>query len=100
MSADETEADNMCCASCGIAELDDIKLKDCDVAISLDIVAMSAKKNIGVSMTQNVKNGRLNYGMRFYLGSLRAAISATVRFAVCRCHLIIRIPYHISAAAK
>eukprot|EP00985_Skeletonema_marinoi_P000849 scaffold345_cov80-Skeletonema_marinoi.AAC.1 len=30
MSADETEADNDCCASCGIAELDDIKLMDCD----------------------------------------------------------------------
>eukprot|EP00984_Skeletonema_dohrnii_P021181 scaffold10510_cov84-Skeletonema_dohrnii-CCMP3373.AAC.15 len=32
MSADETaaEARMMCCASCGIAELDDIKLMDCD----------------------------------------------------------------------
>jgi len=29
MSAAEAEAD-MCCASCGIAELDDIKLKKCD----------------------------------------------------------------------
>eukprot|EP00984_Skeletonema_dohrnii_P018508 scaffold8668_cov89-Skeletonema_dohrnii-CCMP3373.AAC.4 len=29
MSVDQTEAD-MCCASCGIAELDDIKLMDCD----------------------------------------------------------------------
>jgi len=30
MSADQTEAADICCASCGIAELDDIKLKTCD----------------------------------------------------------------------
>ena len=30
MSTDETAADNMCCASCGMAELDDIKLMECD----------------------------------------------------------------------
>eukprot|EP00985_Skeletonema_marinoi_P001621 scaffold653_cov132-Skeletonema_marinoi.AAC.1 len=30
MSADQTEAADSCCASCGIAELDDIKLKTCD----------------------------------------------------------------------
>eukprot|EP00985_Skeletonema_marinoi_P004278 scaffold1876_cov70-Skeletonema_marinoi.AAC.1 len=30
MSAAEAEANNMFCASCGIAELDDIKLMDCD----------------------------------------------------------------------
>eukprot|EP00577_Skeletonema_sp_RCC1716_P020505 CAMPEP_0113416604 /NCGR_PEP_ID=MMETSP0013_2-20120614/25207_1 /TAXON_ID=2843 ORGANISM="Skeletonema costatum, Strain 1716" /NCGR_SAMPLE_ID=MMETSP0013_2 /ASSEMBLY_ACC=CAM_ASM_000158 /LENGTH=296 /DNA_ID=CAMNT_0000303675 /DNA_START=113 /DNA_END=1003 /DNA_ORIENTATION=- /assembly_acc=CAM_ASM_000158 len=30
MSADQTEAADICCASCGIAELDDIKLMECD----------------------------------------------------------------------
>eukprot|EP00985_Skeletonema_marinoi_P001625 scaffold653_cov132-Skeletonema_marinoi.AAC.5 len=30
MSADQTEAADICCASCDIAELDDIKLKTCD----------------------------------------------------------------------
>eukprot|EP00984_Skeletonema_dohrnii_P016386 scaffold7271_cov72-Skeletonema_dohrnii-CCMP3373.AAC.1 len=30
MNADQTEAADLCCASCGIAELDDIKLMDCD----------------------------------------------------------------------
>ena len=30
MSADNLEADNYCCASCGIAEVDDTKLKECD----------------------------------------------------------------------
>eukprot|EP00984_Skeletonema_dohrnii_P028892 scaffold19089_cov156-Skeletonema_dohrnii-CCMP3373.AAC.5 len=30
MVADETEAADMCCASCGIAEVDNIKLMECD----------------------------------------------------------------------
>ncbi len=30
MSADDEAADMMCCASCGRAEVDDVKLKDCD----------------------------------------------------------------------
>jgi len=30
MSADQTEAADICCASCGIAEVDEIKLKNCD----------------------------------------------------------------------
>jgi len=30
MVADETEAADMCCASCGIAEVDEIKLNECD----------------------------------------------------------------------
>ena len=29
-AAEEEEADMMCCASCGIAAIDDVKLKDCD----------------------------------------------------------------------
>ena len=30
MSGDNEAVDTSCCASCGIAEIDDIKLKDCD----------------------------------------------------------------------
>ena len=30
MSAAEAEAADMCCASCGIAEVDEIKLMECD----------------------------------------------------------------------
>jgi hypothetical protein len=37
MSADEAEAADtmMCCASCGIAQVDDIKLKECDADCKL-----------------------------------------------------------------
>ena len=33
MSADNLEASDICCASCGKAEVDDVKLKDVMIAI-------------------------------------------------------------------
>jgi hypothetical protein len=44
---------------------------------SLDIAAIHASKIICHNMIERVKNGRQNYVMRFYLGSLRAAILVT-----------------------
>ena len=52
--------------------------------ISIDIAAMHVSRSIGYITKQCAKNGRLNYVMRFYLGSLRASILVIARFAFCR----------------
>eukprot|EP00985_Skeletonema_marinoi_P014871 scaffold7568_cov78-Skeletonema_marinoi.AAC.2 len=76
----------MCCSSCSIAEVDDIKLKKCAArVISLDIAAINVRQSICLNMSERTKNGRQNYVMRFYLDSLKSAILATcpIRFAFC-----------------
>eukprot|EP00984_Skeletonema_dohrnii_P010489 scaffold4091_cov85-Skeletonema_dohrnii-CCMP3373.AAC.4 len=62
------------CTSCGVAEVDEIKLMKCDVCDLLDIAAMHVSRSMGYSTKQCAKIGRPNHVMRFYLGSLRAPI--------------------------
>ena len=76
----EAEAD-MCCASCGIAEVDDIRLNECNDCDLVRYCSDRCQKVIDQNTRQYVKKGWLNYAMRFYLGSLKAAIWATVRSA-------------------
>ena len=43
--AEEAETDMMCCAACGIAEVDDIKLKDCDACKSIRYCSEDCQRN-------------------------------------------------------
>ena len=80
-------ADMMCCASCGIAEGDDIKLKTCTACDLLDTAASNVRRNIYQSMKSSAGNERLSYVTSFYLSSPRAVISVTARSVVCRYRL-------------
>ena len=69
MSAvDEEEAVDMitCCASCGKAEVDDVKLKICTDSTSFDIAASTVRKIIVHSIKRRARRERLNYVMNFY----------------------------------
>lgn len=49
--SEETEAADMkSCACCGTAEVDEIKLKDCDDAILFDIAVMNVRRSIDRNM--------------------------------------------------
>ena len=66
--------------------------------ISLNIAAMHVKKNIDYNMKQNAKSERLHYAMRFYSGSLKAAIWVTSQSAFCLFHMINKNHHFIHAA--
>ena len=80
----------MSCASCGIAEVDDIKLKkcdDCDLVVRY-IAVINVRRNIARNVNRSVKSEPLNYEKRFCSSSPRAATSGTARSAICRSHVI------------
>ena len=82
--SDDDASEVGCCASCGIAEVDDINLKDCD---DCDLVKywMSVEIIIHQSMKKYVRNGPLNYVMNYYSSSRKAVILETVPSAVYLC---------------
>jgi hypothetical protein len=91
MSANNNEPDDdtmVCCASCGVAEVDDIKLKKVALAILFDIAVLPIRKIIGRNTNEHARRGWLNYAMGFYSGSLKAPISGTVRFVYCHYRLL------------
>jgi len=66
----------MCCASCGIAEVDNVKLTTCACKL--------------VRNTNEIARGEwLNCAMKFCLSNPRAAILETARSVYCHCHLVI-----------
>ena len=69
----------MCCASCGIAEGDDIK--------SARYCRSNVRRTIDQSIKRSAENERLSYVTSFYLSSPRAVISVTARSVVCRYRL-------------
>ena len=73
-----------CCASCGIAEIDDIKLKDCDDCdlVKLNTAAMNVGKIIKQSTKKNANNGLLNYVMNYYSSNQKARTWGTAQSAV------------------
>ena len=90
MSTDSVEAEtaaDIYCASCGTAQVDDIKLTMM-LVISFIIAAIIVSRIICRITKQGAKKGRLNYVTRFYLGNLKAHITATAPSVVCRFRLI------------
>ena len=83
MSEENVVADDLCCASCGVAEVDgnDIKLRSAPLAISFDIVAMHVRKNIDHITNENAKSGPLNYVTSCYSSNQKAPILGTARSA-------------------
>ena len=76
-NAAEVEAD-VVCGWCGIAEVDNIKLEDCDGCDLVKVIGM-----LGI-----VRDGQKNYMTENYLRSLISAITESARFAFCRCRLM------------
>ena len=84
----ESDTDILCCASCGIAEVDDIKLKDCDACKLIRYCVMNGVNgNIGRTMSKHAKNELLNY-MTKCLGSLKVPIAGIARSVYCHYHWI------------
>jgi hypothetical protein len=82
------EDNMMCCASCGIAPVDDVKLKKCACNLVKYCSALTARKTTDRSIKSCVRKEWLNYVMINYLKSLKEVVSVTARFVVCRCQMI------------
>jgi hypothetical protein len=86
---DEDENNIMtCCASCGIAEVDDIKLKKCAACVSFDIAALNVRGIISRNTNDGARKERLNCVTKFYSNNQKTPISVTARFVFCRYRLI------------
>jgi len=85
----QAEAAEMVCASCGIAEVDEIKLTECDSCDLVRYCSDKCQQDHRMQHKQCAKNGRLNYEARNYSSSLRAHILVTVRSAYCLFRLTI-----------
>ena len=88
MSEENEAVDTSCCASCGIAEIDDIKLKDCDGCDLVKYSAMNAGKIMHQVMKMRARNERRNYVMNYYSSNRKTVIWGTARSAVYLCRLI------------
>ena len=75
-------ADICCCASCGVAEVDDIKLVPCDGCDLVRYCSDACQQELDRNMKQNAKNERVNYEMNYYSSSLKAVIMVTARSVV------------------
>jgi hypothetical protein len=80
----DAEGVDMCCAACGIAEVDDIKLMECDACDLVRYCSDECQQDHSQQHEQCAKNGRLNYVTRNYLGNPKAPILVTVRSAFYR----------------
>ena len=72
--ADEADEIMMCCAGCGIAGVDDIKLKECTACKSVRYCSVKVSGSIDRNTNDSVKSGPLNYVMKCYSNNLKAAI--------------------------
>eukprot|EP00984_Skeletonema_dohrnii_P009042 scaffold3396_cov95-Skeletonema_dohrnii-CCMP3373.AAC.4 len=91
MSADETEAVGMqCCGSCGITEIDEIKLMECADCDLVRYCSDKCQQDLGL-MSERAKSGRLNYVMRccsklICNGCVHATFSQKIQMCpFCRC---------------
>eukprot|EP00985_Skeletonema_marinoi_P020392 scaffold12117_cov76-Skeletonema_marinoi.AAC.2 len=75
--SDRNEADTSCCASCGIAGGDDIKLKKCNGCYLVKYCSLKCQKDIDRNTNEHAKNEWLNYAMNYYSSSLKVLILGT-----------------------
>ena len=58
--SEDNEAD-VCCAACGIKEVDDIKLKNCNACYLVKYCSVECQKNLtGSSIKKSARSGWLN----------------------------------------
>jgi hypothetical protein len=94
-------AGNMCCASCGTAAVDDIKLKNCDGGCDLvKYCSDTCEANHRPSMKRCARKDWQSYVMIIYSPSQMKAISESARFVACLCRLIHQNPRSCHAAAN
>jgi hypothetical protein len=97
MSGAEKLEEMMYCAACGIAEVDDIKLKTCTAC---QLVRYCSVMSIGLDTKKSAKSEWLNYVTKFCSSSLKAATSGTARSVVYRIRLRMENVQCIHVAAK
>jgi len=81
MSEEKVDDMKMCCASCGVAEVDDIKLMECADCDLVDTAVMRVSRITNLNTKKHAKNERLNYVTNYYSSSRKAAIMGTAQFA-------------------
>ena len=69
------------CASCGIAEVDDIKLKDCSACDLVRYCSDDCQEIIHRITKRRAKKEQPNYVRNYYSNNQRVAISGTARSA-------------------
>ena len=97
MSSEEEAAvavEDICCASCGIAAVDDVKLMDCDGGCDIVKYCSVTVKKIIENSTRKCANVTKIYSRR-----QMEAIGASVRFVACRCRFVrVNLPTWNAAA--
>ena len=84
----EAEEVDTCCASCGIAAIDDVKLKDCDAGCKLvKYCSVVCKRNHRARHMIACKERAAELRDKIYLRSPVKAIWASALFVFCRCQL-------------
>ena len=77
--SEDKDAEMMYCASCGIAQVDEIKLKKCNACQLVRYCGVEFRDSTGHNTKRHAKNGQLNYVTRFYSSNQSAPILGTVR---------------------
>ena len=84
----EAEAE-VCCANCGIAEIDDIKLEECD---GCDLVKYCSNSNVrkitGSSMRESANKRKALYDKELFKQPNGSHLARRVSDLFCRCRLI------------
>ena len=92
MVANEAEAADICCASCGIAEVDDIKLNECNDCDLVKYCSEKCQQDHRPHHGVMCKERAANYVTRFYLSSLKGPMLVIARFVSYHCRLINKNP--------
>ncbi len=85
--AEEVQSD-VCCANCGVAEIDNIKLKECDGCDLVKYCGDNCRVVHREQQRKSAKNVRLSYLTENYSDNPMVAIMGSVRSASCRCRLM------------
>jgi hypothetical protein len=88
MSEESFTDASRCCASCGIAEIDELKLMECSDCDLVNIAATNVRKIINHSTRKHVRDERLNYVTRFYSSNRTVRVVGTVQSVSYHCRLI------------
>ena len=84
----EVVAADTCCASCGKAGIDDVKLKDCDAGCKLvKYCSVVCKRNHRARHMIACKERAAELRDKIYLRSQMKATGESAQFVFCRCQL-------------